>query len=385
MKIAMLCSSHFLDDDRVSRKEAVSLAKFGHNVTVFARTRYEYQDDTINLVPIDSGEKAISRSNSLSRVIRFVRLWKLFLETKRLKPDLLIAHEIETALLALLLSKFFKIPYIFDSHECSEETIASMFPSFFNKYTKKLAILVPKIIANNAQAVTVVSQANKDLINKISPETIVDILHNSPILRYFPYNNSNTNRLTIVHEGTLSLERGALQILKALSIVKNRFDFEFLVLGTIPSNIYGPFIQLARDLDLENNLTMPGRLPWTEFGQIEQRGQIGLICSQPIPNHMLSLSNKLYTYMACGLAIVGMKDSETEKILKKYNCGIAVDTTKPERIAEGINYLIENPQIRMNLAKNGRKAIEKHLGWHRMEVRMKRLYSIVEKQISHDN
>ena len=79
--------------------------------------------------------------------------------------------------------------------------------------------------------------------------------------------------------------------------------------------------------------------------------------------------------MACGLAVLGMQGSETEKILKQYDCGITVDTTKPEEIAKGIIWLIDHSAERRQLALNGRKAIDNELGWHCMENVMKSIYS----------
>ena len=86
--------------------------------------------------------------------------------------------------------------------------------------------------------------------------------------------------------------------------------------------------------------------------------------------------------MACGLAVVGMKGSQTELMINKYRCGIAVDPTDPKTIAKAISYLIEHPQERLEMIRNGRKAIDAELGWHRMETVMKELYSIVEEKIS---
>ncbi len=112
---------------------------------------------------------------------------------------------------------------------------------------------------------------------------------------------------------------------------------------------------------------------------MEATGQIGLICSQPVPNHMLGLSNKLYNYMACGLAVLGMKGSETEKIILEHECGITVDTSRPKEIAKGILWLIDHPEERREMARNGRKAIEQELGWHCMEKVMGELYGEIEK------
>lgn len=207
------------------------------------------------------------------------------------------------------------------------------------------------------------------------------ILHNSPILDFFPYIDEDRDPIVIVHDGNLTFERGALEILDALALVKKQRNFKLLVLGAIPSEVKKPFMSKLSDLGLQRDVELRGHLPWTEFGKIEATGQIGLICSQPVPNHMLSLSNKLYNYMACGLAVLGMKGSETEKIIQQYSAGITVDTSKPEEIAKGIIWLIDHPAERHQMASNGRKAIEDDLGWHRMENVMAEFYFGIKKTL----
>jgi len=385
MRILFLCSSHSLDDPRVTRKQAVSISKSGHEVTVCAEKRNDYEEKSVILVDIDklhtNANKRIRKKEVYPRLVRLSRLPVLYKYTKQAKPDLVVAHEFETAILAYVLRKLFNISYVFDSHECYNESIKEIVPVPFKALAEKIAVFCLKIIGRNAEAVTVASPATEVFFKKLSPQTPVEVLHNSPILEYFPYSEEETSTLIIVHEGSLGYERGIMQILTALSLVSKKVGFKFLILGTILKDVKPAFDKEVDRLNLKSSIEAPGNLPWMEFGKVEATGQIGLICSQPIPNHMLSLSNKLYTYMACGLAVIGMKGSETDKILNRYHCGIGVDTTRPEEIAKAIVYLSEHPEERKRMARNGRKAIEEELGWHHMEEKMKMLYSEIDRKL----
>jgi glycosyltransferase involved in cell wall biosynthesis len=62
-------------------------------------------------------------------------------------------------------------------------------------------------------------------------------------------------------------------------------------------------------------------------------------------------------------------------MIKKYKVGLSVDTTKPESIAHAIIKLIENVELRKQFGANGRYAIETELGWHKMEERLRHIYS----------
>lgn len=386
MRILFLCSSHSFDDARVTRKQAVSLSKNGHEVTVCATKRNDYEEKSVRLIDIDQMATNAKKStymteNYPTRIHRLRRLSVLYSYAKQTKHDLVVAHEFETAILAYILHKLFNISYVFDSHECYNKTIREIVPFPFKALTEKIVLFCLKIISRNAEAVTVASQAAEYILKELSPKTPIEVLHNSPILEYFPYNEEETSTLIIVHDGMFGYERGIIQILDALALVGNKVDFKFLILGTICRDARPAFDEKVERLNLRSVIDAPGELPWTEFGKVETTGQIGLICSQLNPNYMLSLSHKLYTYMACGLAVIGMKDSETDKILNRYNCGIGVDTASPEEIAKAIVYLSEHPEERKRMARNGRKAIEEELGWHHMEEKMKILYSEIERNL----
>lgn len=385
MRILFICSGHGIDDDRVARKEAVSLTRMGHKVTVCAQKRLAYQEPRLRLVDVDSLEVMqqieTQKSKDPSRLHRVLRLRNLYLLAKRDAPDLIVAHEYETGVLAWWIKRRLKIPFVFDAHECYEETMPLVFPQWARPIAKWFLLKLLRQVVRNACGVTVASPAALAYTLARQAGLPSRVLHNAPILEYFPYSEEESDTPIIVHEGNLTFERGALEILDALALVRRQKEFRFLVLGTIPDEVLAPFQVKVGNLDLKGVVDMRGRLPWTEFGKIQATGQIGLICSQPVPNHMLSLSNKLYNYMACGLAVLGMKGSETEKIIQQYQCGITVDTSQPQEIAKGITWLIDHPEERRVMARNGRKAIEQELGWHCMEKVMGELYGEIEKKI----
>jgi len=376
---------HDLDDARVTRKQAVSLSKYGHEVIVCGVKGNDYEEKAVKLVDIDSlsttAKNWISLRRSNPRLNRLYRLQVLYRYAKQIKPYLVVAHEFETAILAYVLQRLLKIPFVFDCHEIFNETIKEVVPYPLKALAEKFVLLCLKVISRNAEAVTVSTPTAEKVFKGFSPKTPVEILHNSPILEYFPYSEEETSTLIIVHDGNLGYERGIMEILNALSLIAQEVDFRFLILGTISRNARLEYDEEVERLGLKPFIDDPGSLPWVEFGKVEATGQIGMICSQLNPNHMLSLSHKLYTYMACGLAVIGMKDSETAKILKCYDCGIGVDTARPEEIAEAIVYLSEHPEERKRMARNGRKAVEEELGWHCMEKKMKILYSMIEAKV----
>jgi glycosyltransferase involved in cell wall biosynthesis len=385
MRILVICSGHALDDDRVTRKQARSLARLGHDVAVCAWRRYEYQEPGVRLLDLAAlmaGDSKPARPRTevrrKDRLLSLRMLWKL---ACRERPDLLVAHEFETGLLAWWLHFLHGIPYVFDVHEFYEETIAIRAPKAIRGLVRSVVRRLLWRVARRAQAATVVSPAAERFFKEGAPNVPVAVLYNSPPMEYFPFSDREGPVPVIVHEGTLSLDRGALEMLEALALVRESQAFRFLVLGTISAEVREAFEKQIDRLGLRAVVDMPGRLPWTEFGKLEASGQIGLVCMQPLPNNMKGLSNKLFDYMSCGLAVIGPKMSASEELLEKFGAGICVDTTQPKEIADAICLLICNPDMRRKMAANGRKAVETELGWHCMEQVMGRVYGAIAMKL----
>ena len=66
---------------------------------------------------------------------------------------------------------------------------------------------------------------------------------------------------------------------------------------------------------------------------------------------------------------------KSRELIKEYNCGLCVDTSNSDEIAEAIVQLCSNAEMRRQMGANGRKAIEDELGWHKMEEVLIRIYS----------
>lgn len=100
---------------------------------------------------------------------------------------------------------------------------------------------------------------------------------------------------------------------------------------------------------------------------------VALALQQPVGSFLLvSKGNgrKFFTYMQAGLPIIAPNFGEIGLVVKEERCGILVDTTRPEEIAEAITYLLEHPEEAKAMGKRGRRAIEEKYNW---EIEKKKL------------
>lgn len=368
--IYMLCSGHVITDARVTHKQAVSLAKMGHKVTVYGRACVGEnlpEVPGLELCPLmPAGGKLMARMRMLP---------KLYRAAMRGRPDVITCHEPESALVGLLARRRKGVPVLFDIHECFQDTLSSRMPRGFGGIVRALSVFLLKFIGRRCDWLTIVSPANLDFYRNIRGDGRISIIHNSPRMELFPpCKHDSDGPVVICHEGYLDHSRGMTQILESLKLARNRADVRLLIVGRIGPDCRALFDELADNLSLNEYIIIPGWKSYEEIGRMESTAQIGLVALQPGGNTFKSLNNKLYNYMCCGQPVIVPKGSTSEALVRQYDCGLVVDTTRPEEIADAIVLLATDRELRKRLGANGRSAIECRLGWHKMEEQLADIY-----------
>lgn len=367
MRIAMVCSNHAVTDARVTGKQALSLARAGHEVCVFGLKGFYALDlpgvELFPVAPFDVGIRA--------RAGAIPRLWGPVL---RWRPHVVTCHEPETAAMGLLLRSCCGARVVFDIHESWEESMAARAPRVLRPVARAAFKAALLSIARRCDWVTVVSPINYCLYRSIRYDGHVDFIHNSPPPELFPPCSHNVaGPVTICHEGMLSAQRGLVQLLEALALARQEVDVRLLLLGRVRPYDLSLYHQKVDALRLAEAIDFPGWIEYHKLGAALSRGQIGLVAMQPTPNNYQSLSNKIYNYMCCGQATIVPRGSATADLIREVKAGLVVDTTNPAEIAVAVVRLVRDRVLRRRLGDNGRRAILDRLGWHQME---KKLYDI---------
>jgi glycosyltransferase involved in cell wall biosynthesis len=84
--------------------------------------------------------------------------------------------------------------------------------------------------------------------------------------------------------------------------------------------------------------------------------------------------NKLFEAMMCGKPILVSDNSSMGRIVRHNNCGLVVPYGDVGAMKEAIVKLINNPDLRAELGKNGRNAYEEKYSWTIMENRLVAAY-----------
>ncbi len=92
---------------------------------------------------------------------------------------------------------------------------------------------------------------------------------------------------------------------------------------------------------------------------------LGLLLLQPVPAYTYAGENtlKLFEYMWGALPVVSSDFPNLRRIIEGAQCGICTDPCNPTHAASAIMHLLEHPELRQEMGKNGRNAVLRAYNW----------------------
>jgi glycosyltransferase involved in cell wall biosynthesis len=352
MKILMIALQHRAKDDRIFYKEALSLKKNGFAVSYLLLTDEEgYIKDMSGVILNEKGEnnffldgvKIIGikpPSSFITSMLNKIFLGKFQKEiiSSILKENANIyhAHEPISLRVAMKASKISNNKVIYDSHESwVGGTIKDQLIK--KKYLKKIKYLIT---------------VNGGILENLSRKanfTCTKIIYNCSLPSLFPFIKGSqkiNTPIVLVHEGTLSFNRGLKNMLQALLLLRAEFpDIKLKIIGDSPRKESAYISKFLHDNDLHRNIIKTGWVKYEDVAMNLKNCDIGLILYSPSRNNLFSTSNKLFNYISSGLAIVSVDLPETKKIISPLNNGVFIENHEGNEIAEAISSLIKDPKL----------------------------------------
>ena len=244
------------------------------------------------------------------------------------RPDVVVANDIDTLPIALAL----EAPVVFDAHEHA--------PSQFDErrlwralYAARVRWLCRRYLPEVA-AMTVVSQGIADAYERefgVRGTVVTNAAHyedRSPTPVHEP--------VRIVHHGGAQPGRGLEEMVRAASLLDERFTTDFILVESWPG-------YRQRLIDLAGRhprIRFPKPLPMPMLVQETNNYDIGIFLLPPVNLHRrYALPNKLFEFIQARLAVAIGPSPEMARIVKAYGCGIVVDDFEPETLAAALNGL----------------------------------------------
>ena len=270
------------------------------------------------------------------------------------------------ATVALVASRFLKIPYSLTAH--ANDIYVS-------------PVLLPEKIAQ-AEFVTTCTNFNKTYLEQATGREIELVYHGLDLTKIeaIPQVSVNGQPPLILSVGQLKEKKGFPYLIKACRLLKDQgYDFKCEIIGEGPDR--AKLEALIVDLDLQNTVILRGALPNPEVMARYTQAMLFTLPSILAENaDRDGIPNVLLEAMANHVPVVSTKVSGIPEVVKDGVTGLLVDSADHETLAQAIASLLNDPGQRKHLAQNGRRFVEENFDIRRNIGRLIKLFNEVEQK-----
>lgn len=386
-KVLIIVENLPLPFDRRVWMESNTLKENGYEVAIICPKGKGYEDDyeelngihiyRHNLPPEVSSARGYLREYSYA-------LWHEFRLARKIrkKHGFNVIHACNPPDLIFIVASWFKLfhgtKFIFDQHDLNPELYESKFnkKGFFHSALK----IAEKLTFKLADTVISTNESYKEIAEtrgKKNPNDVI-VVRSGPDLRFFnrvEENKSyrNNKKYLVGYLGVMGEFDGVDHLVKAAHYLikeKGRTDIQFCFVGGGP--MLDSLKELAKNLEIDKFVEFTGRVSDEEL--IERLSSCD-VCANPDPLNPLndkSTMNKILEYMALERPIV-----QYDLLEGKRSAGEASLYAEPnniEDLANKIELLLENEEMRKKMGAIGRKRMEEEFEWKYQERKLLNAY-----------
>ncbi|AXT61830.1 glycosyltransferase [Aquimarina sp. AD10] len=361
-KVCHLTSVHGRYDNRIFFKECCSLASNGYKVCLIVADGNG--DEVLDGVEIYDVGSSSGRFNRFFKATK-----KVYKKAVELNADVYHFHDPELIPSGLKLkSKNKKVVY--DVHEDYRTQIR--IKPWINKFLRRVISFsfakYEDYAMKRFDALLMPQTRMVESFNHLNEKT--EFIANSIIIdNDFDLNTKDYHNKLCFHPGTLSKERGVLNMINALGYLN---EGKLILAGKFGSE---KLFEASKSLEGWSKVDYLGKRPYSEIKEYHKQATVGLILFENVGQSHYAYTVKLFEYMYFGIPVIMPNFGDWVDFNEQYNCGINVNPDNPKAVSDQIKYLNNNPDLKRELGNNGRKAVEESLNWENEEIKLIRLYN----------
>ncbi len=167
-------------------------------------------------------------------------------------------------------------------------------------------------------------------------------------------------------------------LLAAKIMQKMDWDVTFVLIGDGKEK--SALRDQANKLSLDNLVFIPP-VPKNKMPDVLAAADVCIAILKPIPLYATVYPNKVFDYMAAGRPVVLAMDGVIREVIEKAKAGVPVSPGDPDTLANAVKYLLDHPEERIRLGRNGREYVK--LNFNRIDQADK-LGQIIEKMANNN-
>jgi len=367
-KVFIMSSVHPWNDTRIFFKEAQSLAK-KYEVELHAVADFSFKES--------GGVKVFGLPKSKKRVLRFVNWFRLLFRALKSGADVYHFHDPELLGLGWLIKVLTGKKVIYDVHEDFPAALLTKYwiPKGIRRTISRLMDKWEKWISQRLDALIFAEFYYKENFMKVSTKK-ADIVNYPVLSMERPQDRQEGQTVVLVYAGGITESRGAVQMVESIALLREdlRKRVRLVLIGTVKKELMERLQKIVAEKGIQNEVLFTGRVSLTEVYEYYKSAGIGLAVLHPAQNYIRSLATKIYEYMSVGIPIIASNFPMWIELVEGNQCGINVDPLDPKAIAEAIERLVLDPELRKQMGQNGYRAFKEKYNWSLEEEKLFELY-----------
>ncbi len=194
-----------------------------------------------------------------------------------------------------------------------------------------------------------------------------------PRFPYRPLPPIKDKKLNLLAVGILFPHRRFEDLITAVKMLSQRGYRTFctIVGGYSPRDPYfEKLIALRSDLGLQEAVRFAGVVSESELVRYYQESGAFVF-----PCHLQSWGMAVFEAMACGTPAIVSRSAGAHEVLTDGVNAFLIEPKDPRGIAAAVEELISNPALYMQISRNGRAFVEKHISWPQYADAMLELFN----------
>lgn len=162
--------------------------------------------------------------------------------------------------------------------------------------------------------------------------------------------------------GSLGTWHGLDNLLHMIeSVVQSNAQAVFMIVGAGGTDEIR-FREILKNKNLMQNVILTGHIDYDKVPEYLDLMDV-VLAPYPAFDFFYFSPIKLFEYMAAGKPVLLTKVGQLAEIIKDRENGVFCDPKDPADVAQKINHLLENPELRKHIGKKARETIEKEYTW----------------------
>ncbi len=179
-----------------------------------------------------------------------------------------------------------------------------------------------------------------------------------------------------LYAGAHGLSNDLGVVLEAARMLRERPDIAFVLLGDGKDK--AALQAQARRMNLANVLFLPP-VPKTEMSQALAAASVCIAILKPIPLYGTVYPNKVFDYMAAGRPVALAISGVIRAVVEEAGAGVWVPPGDAAALAEAIRSLADDPELRREMGRRGRRYLEAHFDRAALAARLAELFESLQQ------